>query len=155
MLPLYMGVTRRYQESWLTDKLDAFVAVHELSLGQALVEIQDAGHTLPAGVVAKLVSDEDLKPRPTKAEMALITSMTDKVGYSHAVKRDNTVHQLHHITAMHQRLWCCLRQGTSDSCGGGSGDTQWGTPSRTAVDGDGPDGDNEPGVDAGDRTDGE
>ena len=39
VLPLYMGVTRRYQESWLTDKLDAFVAVHELSLGQALVEI--------------------------------------------------------------------------------------------------------------------
>ena len=80
VLPLYFGVAKDFDVACLADKLDAFVAVHGLSLGQALVEIQDAGHMLAADVVSTLVDDADLQPRPTTAELALLRSMADKVG---------------------------------------------------------------------------
>ena len=80
VLPLYFGVARDFDVACLADKLDAFVAVHNLSLGQALVEIQDVGHMLAADVVSTLIDDADLQPRPTTAELALLRSMADKVG---------------------------------------------------------------------------
>ena len=91
VLPLYFGAVKDFDDSCLVDKLDAFVAVHDLTLGQALVEIQDAGHTLAADVVAKLLKDKDLQPRPTTAELALIRSMADKVGDGKACSDWGTV----------------------------------------------------------------
>ena len=75
LLPLYMRVATGYEESWLSDKLEAYLAVQKLSLGDVLLEIQDAGHNLPRDVVNKLLDDASLLPRPTPAEVALMESM--------------------------------------------------------------------------------
>ena len=79
LLPLYMRVAANYESTWLSDKVDAYLAVHKLSLGDVLLEIQDAGHSLPSDVVSKLLTDDSLQPRPNRAEVALMESMATTV----------------------------------------------------------------------------
>ena len=101
VLDLYLRIAPSFEKCWLEDALDAYLAVHDKSLGQALIEIQDAGHSLPAQVVAQLLDNEELTPRPSAADKALIRTMTDQVGSARATSQNVSFLAIHGVEKEH------------------------------------------------------